>query len=132
MSVRISRRDFAKAAAYASLGTAVAGSNVYARALATEGSVDWAMNATIIDGCSCRLLCPCHPVWGTRDDAPDRPGLYSLPACATSNGAQAKMPGHQEAAHSQSVSQDGGADAAFIGGTGISGRSRPATPSGLC
>ena len=59
MSVRISRRDFAKAAAYASLGTAVAGSSVYARALAKEGSVDWAMNATIIDGCSCRLLCPC-------------------------------------------------------------------------
>jgi hypothetical protein len=59
MSVRISRRDFAKAAAYASLGTAVAGSSVYARVLAKEGSVDWAMNATIIDGCSCRLLCPC-------------------------------------------------------------------------
>jgi hypothetical protein len=59
MSRRISRRDFAKAAAYASLGTAVAGSRVYARALAKEGSVDWAMNATIIDGCSCELLCPC-------------------------------------------------------------------------
>ena len=59
MSVRISRRDFAKAAAYASLGTAVAGSSVYARALAKEGSVDWAMNATIIDGCSCQMLCPC-------------------------------------------------------------------------
>ena len=24
-----------------------------------EGSVDWAVNATIIDGCSCRMLCPC-------------------------------------------------------------------------
>ena len=59
MSVHISRRDFAKVTAYASLGTAVAGSSVYARALATEGSVDWAMNATIIDGCSCRMLCPC-------------------------------------------------------------------------
>jgi hypothetical protein len=55
----ISRRDFAKAAAYASLGTAVARSSVYAQALAKEGSVAWAMNATIIDGCSCRLLCPC-------------------------------------------------------------------------
>jgi hypothetical protein len=59
MSTRISRRDFAKAAAYASLGTAVAGSSVYARAVAKEGSVDWAMNATIIDGCSCQMLCPC-------------------------------------------------------------------------
>ena len=59
MSTRISRRDFAKAAAYASLGTAVAGSSVYARALAKEVSVDWAMNATIIDGCSCHMLCPC-------------------------------------------------------------------------
>lgn len=59
MATRISRRDFAKAAAYASLGTAVAGPGVYARALAKEGSVDWAMNATIIDGCSCQLLCPC-------------------------------------------------------------------------
>ena len=59
MSTHISRRDFAKAAAYASLGTAVAGSSVYARGLATVGSVDWAMNATIIDGCSCQLLCPC-------------------------------------------------------------------------
>jgi hypothetical protein len=60
MSVRISRRDFAKAAAYASLGTAVAGrASVRALAFAKEGSVDWAMNATIIDGCSCQLLCPC-------------------------------------------------------------------------
>src|SRR5688572_15536249 len=33
--------------------------SVHALALANEGSVDWAMNATIIDGCSCRLLCPC-------------------------------------------------------------------------
>ena len=32
---------------------------VHARAFATEGPVDWAMNATIIDGCSCRMLCPC-------------------------------------------------------------------------
>ena len=59
MSTRISRRDFAKAAAYASLGTAVAGSSAYAQALAKDGSTDWAMNATIIDGCSCQLLCPC-------------------------------------------------------------------------
>ena len=59
MSTRISRRDFAKAAAYASLGTAVAGSSLYAQALAKEGSVDWAVNATIIDGCSCQMLCPC-------------------------------------------------------------------------
>jgi Protein of unknown function (DUF1326) len=59
MPTRISRRDFAKAAAYASLGTAVAGSSGYARALAKEGSVDWAVNATIIDGCSCQMLCPC-------------------------------------------------------------------------
>ena len=29
------------------------------QALAKEGSVDWAMNATIIDGCSCQVLCPC-------------------------------------------------------------------------
>src|SRR4030095_2130778 len=59
MSTRISRRDFAKAAAYASLGTAVAGSSVYAQALAKKCSVDWALKATIIDGCSCRMLCPC-------------------------------------------------------------------------
>src|SRR5512145_3395335 len=59
MSTHISRRDFAKAAAYASFGTAVAGSSVYAQTLAKEGSVDWAMNATIIDGCSCQMLCPC-------------------------------------------------------------------------
>ena len=59
MLTRISRRDFAKAAAYASLGTAVAGSSVYARALTKEESVAWAMNATIIDGCSCQMLCPC-------------------------------------------------------------------------
>jgi hypothetical protein len=37
--------------------TLVAG--VHAQALAKEGPVDWAMNATIIDGCSCRMLCPC-------------------------------------------------------------------------
>ena len=28
-------------------------------ALAKAASVEWAVNATIIDGCSCRLLCPC-------------------------------------------------------------------------
>ena len=33
--------------------------SVHAQALAKEGLVDWAMNATIIDGCSCRMLCPC-------------------------------------------------------------------------
>ncbi len=33
--------------------------SVHAQALAKEGPVDWAMNATIIDGCSCRMLCPC-------------------------------------------------------------------------
>ena len=33
--------------------------SVLGQPLATEGSVDWAMNATIIDGCSCRMLCPC-------------------------------------------------------------------------
>jgi hypothetical protein len=32
---------------------------VLAQAPANEGSVDWAMNATIIDGCSCRVLCSC-------------------------------------------------------------------------
>jgi hypothetical protein len=31
----------------------------YASARAMESPVDWAMNATIIDGCSCRMLCPC-------------------------------------------------------------------------
>jgi hypothetical protein len=36
---------------------------VYARAVAKEAPVDWAMNATIIDGCSCRMLCPC--IWGS-------------------------------------------------------------------
>ena len=29
------------------------------QALAQRGAADWAVNATIIDGCSCRLLCPC-------------------------------------------------------------------------
>jgi hypothetical protein len=33
--------------------------SVLGQALAKEGSVDWAMNATIIDGCSCQMLCPC-------------------------------------------------------------------------
>ncbi len=33
--------------------------SVHALAFAKEGSVDWAMNTTIIDGCSCRMLCPC-------------------------------------------------------------------------
>ena len=33
--------------------------SVHTPALAKKGSVDWAMNATIIDGCSCRILCPC-------------------------------------------------------------------------
>jgi Protein of unknown function (DUF1326) len=29
------------------------------QALVKDRPVDWAMNATIIDGCSCRMLCPC-------------------------------------------------------------------------
>lgn len=33
--------------------------SVHALALAKEASVDWAVNTTIIDGCSCRMLCPC-------------------------------------------------------------------------
>jgi hypothetical protein len=33
--------------------------NVYAHAAAKDGPTDWGMNATIIDGCSCRMLCPC-------------------------------------------------------------------------
>jgi len=32
---------------------------VHTQAQATDGSVPWAVNATIIDGCSCRMLCPC-------------------------------------------------------------------------
>ena len=32
---------------------------VATQALAKEASVDWAVNTTIIDGCSCRMLCPC-------------------------------------------------------------------------
>jgi hypothetical protein len=32
---------------------------VSTQALAKEAPVDWAVNTTIIDGCSCRLLCPC-------------------------------------------------------------------------
>ena len=33
--------------------------SVHAASLPEERAVDWAMNATIIDGCSCRMLCPC-------------------------------------------------------------------------
>jgi hypothetical protein len=33
--------------------------SIHAQALANDASVDWAVNTTIIDGCSCRLLCPC-------------------------------------------------------------------------
>ena len=32
---------------------------LHTQALAKERPVDWAVNATIIDGCSCRMLCPC-------------------------------------------------------------------------
>jgi hypothetical protein len=35
----------------------VAGAQPQARA--TDPSADWAVNATIIDGCSCQMLCPC-------------------------------------------------------------------------
>lgn len=43
---------------YAVVATVIVAS-LHAQAFAKEGSVDWAMNATIIDGCSCRMLCPC-------------------------------------------------------------------------
>ena len=33
--------------------------SVNLQALAKEAAVDWAVNTTIIDGCSCRMLCPC-------------------------------------------------------------------------
>src|SRR5262245_14301799 len=32
---------------------------IHAQAFASDAWVDWAVNATIIDGCSCRMLCPC-------------------------------------------------------------------------
>jgi hypothetical protein len=32
---------------------------VHVQALAKEVPVDWAVNTTIVDGCSCRMLCPC-------------------------------------------------------------------------
>jgi hypothetical protein len=51
-SRRISMRGYAVVAA-------VLVASLHAQAFAKEGSVDWAMNATIIDGCSCRMLCPC-------------------------------------------------------------------------
>ena len=38
---------------------AVLVASIHAQALAKEASVDWAVNTTIIDGCSCRMLCPC-------------------------------------------------------------------------
>ena len=41
------------------IAAAILAASVHAPGLAKEGSVDWAMNATIIDGCSCRMLCPC-------------------------------------------------------------------------
>ena len=43
---------------YALVATLLVAS-VHTPALAQKGSVDWAVNATIIDGCSCRILCPC-------------------------------------------------------------------------
>jgi hypothetical protein len=33
--------------------------SLHAQALAEEAPVDWAVNTTIIDGCSCRMMCPC-------------------------------------------------------------------------
>ena len=33
--------------------------SIHAQTLPTGAPVDWAVNTTIIDGCSCRLLCPC-------------------------------------------------------------------------
>jgi hypothetical protein len=33
--------------------------SLHAQTFASHASVDWAVNATIIDGCSCRMLCPC-------------------------------------------------------------------------
>ena len=33
--------------------------SVHAKALAKEALIDWTVNTTIIDGCSCRMLCPC-------------------------------------------------------------------------
>ena len=33
--------------------------SVHVQALARDASVDWAVNTTIVDGCSCRMLCPC-------------------------------------------------------------------------
>jgi len=38
---------------------AVLVASVHAQALAKEPPGDWAVNTTIIDGCSCRMLCPC-------------------------------------------------------------------------
>jgi hypothetical protein len=37
----------------------VLAASLHAPAVAKAGPVAWSVNATIIDGCSCRLLCPC-------------------------------------------------------------------------
>jgi hypothetical protein len=61
-SRRISMRGHALVAAVlvaAVLVAAVLVASVNVYALAKEASVDWAVNTTIIDGCSCRMLCPC-------------------------------------------------------------------------
>jgi hypothetical protein len=43
---------------HAVVATALVAS-IHAQAPAKEASVDWAVSTTIIDGCSCRMLCPC-------------------------------------------------------------------------
>ncbi len=52
-SRRISKRG------HAVVATVLAASLLHVQAPAKEASVDWAVNTTIIEGCSCRMLCPC-------------------------------------------------------------------------
>jgi hypothetical protein len=45
--------------AHALIAAIVVAASVQGQGHARGGSADWAVNATIIDGCSCRMLCPC-------------------------------------------------------------------------
>lgn len=59
MSKRVSRRSFLQVAAAGAISTELGVRRGYAQGGSAAPS-DWALNATIIEACSCTMFCPCY------------------------------------------------------------------------
>lgn len=59
MSKPVTRRSFLQAAAVGAMATEAGMRHAFAQSRAAAGP-EWALNATIIEACSCNMFCPCY------------------------------------------------------------------------